>query len=261
MTVIVLINGEKQSGKSTLAEHAANLLMENGLRAEVYSLVGIYQPMLESLFEAIYGDEGPGDYEDMKRELVVEGLPFTGRDWMIQIGNASRALHPHFLPAIFAERAKFRDDVDVWLIENWGFQDEWEFFRTDNAYELLGDFRLVTVSLTERSSRQYMSGEQYDGDNRFNLDAIAEYVNPKVNELAAIIDPAHEYPIDTILQQFGAEVRVEPNSAGDPIDDEPVSDIIVPESELDNQPSEAVESDEANAPDAYQRDQDDGIDV
>jgi len=257
MTTIVLINGEKQSGKSTLAEHAANLLMENGITAQAYSLVGPYKPMLESLFSSIYGDEGPGDYEDMKKLQVVPNLLFTGRDWLIQIGNASRQLHPYFLPSIFAEHAALHPEVEVWLIENWGFQDEWEFFRTDGADMILGSFDLVTVSLTERSTRQYMSGEQYDDDNRFNLDAIADMVNPPVNLLCARIDPAHDYPIDTIRQQFGAEVD-DNHQIDIPIDDQPASDLVTAESELDNQPSEAVESDEAEAPDAYQRAQDDG---
>lgn len=261
MTVIVLINGEKQSGKSTLAEHAANLLMENGIMAKPYSLVGPYRPMLESLFESIYGEDTPG-YNDLKDAVVVDGLPFTGRDWMIQVGNASRALHPYFLPAIFAQKARLEPEISVWLIENWGFQDEWEFFTEPDVKAMFP--KLITVSLTKRSTRQYQSGEQYDGDNRFNLDSLADVVDPAVNALCAMIDPNHEYPVDTILQQFGSEVD---EATGDMhADDAPASDLVTAESELENQPSEALPTAESETnrdqeADARVRAEDDGQDV
>lgn len=244
MKYIVLINGEKQSGKSTLAEHAANLLQENGITAQPYSFVEPYEIGLIAMMNHNYGyDLELGDfgfsYEDAKKAPFYPGATITGRDWMIQQGNAARSLDPYLLPGIFSAYAERNDEVDVWLIENWGFQDEWVFFCSDAAVETLGDFRLITVSLTERSSRQYMSGEQYDGDNRFNMDAIASYVNPKVNELCSIIDPDHDYPIDTILQQFGARVAVEPQPS-DQDHDEPAGELVILESELDNQPSEAL---------------------
>jgi hypothetical protein len=189
--------------------------------------------MLASLFEFIYGPDAPSDYEDLKHERISEFLPITGRDWMIQIGNASRALHPYFLPAIFVQRALSDPGVEVWIIENWGFQDEYECLAEPNTQTVLGNPEIVTVSLTERSSRKYQSGEQYDDDNRFNLDSIAQFVDPKVNDLAKHIDPESDYPTNTIALQFSAEI----------------SEFPGPASELDNQPSEGIETHEVDGPD------------
>jgi len=210
---IVLINGEAQSGKSTLANHLANLLMSAGVIAETYSFVGPYRPMLASLFDYMYGEGSPVDYEDMKNEKLVEGLDFTGRDWMIQIGNASRNLHPYFLPAIFATYVQHHANVDVWIIENWGFADEYDFFKEEDVIERLGIDRVHKVSLTARSTRKYVSGEQYDGDNRYNLDAISDIVDPRVNELATMIHPGGSFPVDTIALQFGGAVEVHESPA------------------------------------------------
>lgn len=220
MKTIVLINGEAQSGKSTMAEHLANLLFANGIIAGVYSFVGPYRPMLQSLAEFMSADAGSTPYEDLKRERLVPGLPFTGRDWLIQVGNASRALHPYFLPAIFAEHARNKGEmIDVWIIENWGFADEKHFFEEPFTKELLGGFRLLTVSLTERSTRKYEAGETYDGDNRANQEVLADMVNPRVNEIAAAIDPEHAYPLDTIDLQFNhTEVHESPEPASEFVD-------------------------------------------
>lgn len=204
---VVLINGEAQVGKSTFAEHLANLLFENGIAARSYSFVGIYRGLLDSFMRQVYGQNfaNAHSYEDQKKLKIIPGLEITGRDWLIQIGNASRALHPYLLPAVFAEYAKSHLETDVWIIENWGFADEYEFFTEPNVIQDLGpNFKLFTVHLNARATRQYASGEQFDGDNRSSHEALSMFVNPKVNTVAAEIDPDNDYPIDTIALQFNS---------------------------------------------------------
>lgn len=209
MTHVVLINGEKQVGKSTFANHLANLLLENGIQSQPYSFVGIYESLLSTFMRHIYGDEADFmTYEDMKKAKIVPGISPNGRDWLIQIGNASRDLHPYLLPLIFKQYAIRHPEIDVWVIENWGFQDEWECMRdlsfSDGFPTVV---QLTTVHLNKRASRVYLPGEQFDGDNRFSLEALSQSVNPKVNAVARHIDRNHEYPIDTIAQQFDPPVE------------------------------------------------------
>jgi hypothetical protein len=201
---VVLINGEKQVGKSTFANHLANLLLENQIAVQTYSFVGIYESLLTTFMTHIYGEEANYmTYEDMKKAQIVPGINPTGRDWLIQVGNASRALHPYLLPLIFKQYAIRHPEIDVWVIENWGFQDEWECM-TDLSFSdgFPTVVQLTTIHLNERASRVYKPGEQFDGDNRFNLEVLAQAVNPKVNRVAAQIDREHEYPVDTIMMQF-----------------------------------------------------------
>lgn len=209
---IVLINGEKQVGKSTFAEHLANQLLENGISSSPYSFVAPIEASLRALMSKIHGtDFSAVPYDELKKAIVIPGLPFNGRDWMIQQGNAMRSLHPYALQMIFVKHWKQNPEVNCWIIENWGFPDELDFFREPATESLLGEFRLVTVHLSKRASRKYACGEQFDGDNRFNLDCRADHLDPRVNDIASIIDPGHPYPVDTIFAQFNTDRDIEPN--------------------------------------------------
>lgn len=222
---IVLINGEKQVGKSTFAQHLWLLLFENNVTAESYSFVYPIEHALRSLMTVTHGDGAMQEipYNELKNMPVVPGLPFTGRDWMIMNGDAMRAMHPYALQVIFMNQVLANPSVDVWIIENWGFDSELDFFKEPGAVAALGDFKLVTVNLSARATRKYGCGEQYDNDNRFNLDCRAEFIDPPVNKLAEHIDPQGTYLVDTIALQFSAVTGFEPD------------------------PSEAVDTEEAEA--------------
>jgi len=209
MTSIVLINGEKQVGKSTFAEHLANLLFENGITSQRYSFVAPVEAAVYAFMEQSRDDVMVEftPYEELKNMQLVPGIAGpTGRDLMIMLGNAARNLHPYMLQQIFLNQAIADKETQVWIIENWGFPNELHFFRERSVQAALPG-ATFTIALTERASRKYASDEQFDNDNRFNLETLADWVNPTVNQMAKIIDPAHDYPIDTIWQQFHSEVE------------------------------------------------------
>lgn len=213
MKVIVMINGEKQCGKSTFAEHLARMLdSEAQIVASVHSLVSPLRAALEALWSSTHGgDPYVPDYEALKLETIGGA---TGRDWMIELGNAARRLGLNTLIRLFAESAIALPDVEVFIIENWGFPDELYNLGNYLPRSVLGDVETITVALTARATRTYASGEQFDDDNRFNLPHLAYYVNPRVNYLARAVadhlvdavDPAL-FQTDTIAEQFGYPTR------------------------------------------------------
>lgn len=214
--VIVMINGEKQCGKSTFAEHLALMLdREAQIVASIHSLVSPLRTALEALWSSTHSDDPlVPDYEALKLETIGGA---TGRDWMIELGNAARRLGLDTLIRLFAESAIALPDVEVFIIENWGFPDELYNLGNYLPCSVLGDVEIITVALTARATRTYASGERFDDDNRFNMPHLASYVNPRVNDLARAVtghlvdavDPSL-FQTDTIAVQFGYPTRSVP---------------------------------------------------
>lgn len=206
---IVLINGEKQVGKSTYANHLQHLLDEQEIHTAVHSFVRPLEGALRGMLESSYGKDyvDQFSYEEIKS---MTWLGVDGRAWMIEFGNAARRIANDTLPKAFFARADAASAVDVWVIENWGFPDE---IAAIKAMADLRDWRVYSVALTYRASRKYKCGEQFDEDNRFNLDCVADFVNMRVNDLARIIDDDKSpdlYPFDTVAQQFGQPAELIP---------------------------------------------------
>jgi len=140
----------------------------------------------------------------MKREIAIPNTIISGRDIMITLGNAFRGLHPYILSQILLNEMLNDREPHVWIVENWGFPDESFFWHEQHVQSLLPDVLLIhTIHLDARASRPYAAGEIFDGDNRWCLRHLANHVNPPVNGIAKLIDPAHDYPIDPIAVRFG----------------------------------------------------------
>jgi hypothetical protein len=206
MTQIVLINGEKLVGKSTFANDLANALYESEIHARVYSMVGPLEQMVRNFLNA---PDVP--YDELKKMVAIPGLPYDGRDLMILQGNAFRNLNPYTLNQIFLNQIKDNPEIEVWIIENWGFQSEYEFFYEPGNTPS----KMITIHLDARATRQYDHLEQFDGDNRICLRAIADFVNPKVSDIADIIrGHAMVDPVDFHYSMAESMERLDPDDNG-----------------------------------------------
>ncbi len=175
---VVLINGEKQTGKTTLANQVMDLCQTIGNSAAPYSLVTPVYPAALA-FCGIKPEEI--DYETFKRTPVLPGLDIEGRDVMIALGNAARGLSPYFLNTVFMTYAMQHPEIDTWIIENWGFEIEYQFFLEAEPASLFNN--IVLIHLDTRATRRYEHGEQFDGDNRFCCRDLAHLVNPQPGEV------------------------------------------------------------------------------
>lgn len=173
MKIVVMINGEAQVGKSTLAKSLVAQL-ESKLAVQTYSLVEPLRNVLSG-FSSL-------PYEEAKAAQVVEhpSIHVTGRDIMIACGNAMRDLHPALLSAV-AWKYLRSHPIDVLVIENWGFHDELFYFRSLAAQ---GACKLVTVSLVHRQKSDTKCGERFPNDSRFRLDHLSDMVDPDPAVLA-----------------------------------------------------------------------------
>lgn len=193
---IVLINGEKLIGKSTLAGELSKELNRYGSgTAGVYSMV---EPL-----ERVISEMNPRwrdlNYSDIKGSRLISDPLFpriTGRDVMIQFGNALRGLHRHILCALVMQKAQHYNDEYV-IIENWGFPDELEFFR-DYATQTFG-VEVFTVALTARQKSATRSGEQYPNDNRYRLDHTAQMVDWNMVDILKRLTGDADYPFQDSL--------------------------------------------------------------
>lgn len=186
MRTLVLINGEAQVGKSTFANALKRFLAEHEVDSEVYSFVAPFRGVVKALWWEVNPgaalEEEP-TYDQMKKELIA-GV--SGRDWMISMGNMARNLSGVILPRIMFH--KWNRDInspDIYIVENLGFQDELDECKrvcTESG------IKLVTIHLRARASRSYDSGEQFDNDNRFDLSAVCEHQDPRVNYIASLMD-------------------------------------------------------------------------
>jgi hypothetical protein len=195
---IVMVNGEKQCGKSTFCRTVQHLLSESETVAcgYTYSLVTPLEVMLVDLYKRspLYVEGEHVSIEQLKRTRIFGRL---GRDWQIAIGNAWRELNENILIELMFGRARFIKALNpstqhqaTLLIENWGFPNELIYAR---SLVEPGD-KLWTVHLNERVSRQYNDGEQFDSDNRFSLGHMAQLINPTPSYVAHLLDPDGGHP-------------------------------------------------------------------
>jgi hypothetical protein len=195
---IVMVNGEKQCGKSTFCGVVQHLLSESETTAIAfkYSLVTPLEVMLHDLWRRSpnYREHVVHTTEELKRMRIFGRL---GRDWMIAMGNAWREMNENVLIELMFGQVRFIKNLDpknharaTLLIENWGFPGELFYAR----YLLDPSDRLITVHLNERASRRYNDGEQFDSDNRFSLGHLAQLVNPTPSYVASLIDPDGGHP-------------------------------------------------------------------
>lgn len=199
---IVMVNGEKQCGKTTFCKQVEYLLFESptdriGFR---YSLVTPIEQYLRMLWSQAPENKQDGYYttEALKHTKIYGRL---GRDWMIAFGNAMRTVNENILVELMFAQVRFIEGLhsaetpldptqSTLLIENWGFPGELVYTR---ALLRPGD-RLITVHLNARASRRYNDGEQFDSDNRFSLGHMAQLINPTPSYVANLVDPDGGHP-------------------------------------------------------------------
>jgi len=192
-TVIVLINGEAQVGKSTLARNTLAELDHlsspfGTLNPVVYSLV---EPLKQfsKLFGQMLNPTVPFlTYEEFKRTTLIPDADVTGRSVILEMGLMARRLHPDVLMYALADKMMSNQDRNIWIIENWGFPGELDFFTKPIFYsrysQIAVNATVVTVHVDERATRRYEHNEQFDNDSRFCLRASAQWLNPTPAQLA-----------------------------------------------------------------------------
>lgn len=169
--LIVLINGPKQSGKSTLSQQVYGLLKPQ-LKARVTEqhLKEPIEAMLRSLALDAYPEHAKLTYEDLKKAMFGAT---TGRQIMIAIGNSLRGLDSAWLPRVVLRKIMDTNvPTPVAIVDDCGFEDEWQAFRA------LGGTELMTLYTEERAERLYAHGEQFENDNRFCLRGHADFIDP-----------------------------------------------------------------------------------
>lgn len=204
---IVMVNGEKQCGKSTFCRIVEHLLMQSETAAigYCYSLVTPIEFYLHKLWNDCperAGSTARYTTEELKR-MQIFGR--NGREWMIGFGDMMRSMNENILVELLFSQIRYIEAIDKAnghsnansiLIENWGFPNELIFARS----LLRPHDKLYTVHLNERVSRAYADGERFDGDNRFSLGHMAQLINPTPTYMAHLLDPdgghaSHNQPI------------------------------------------------------------------
>ena len=183
MTVkLVMLNGEPQVGKSTFSDNLRDMLTSHNSVTDPaairqYSLVDPFKATLTELFVW----DNPNvvnipDYATLK-QVMIAGQ--TGRAWMIAFGNAARGLDQNILCRFLESQIKGAEDGEIIIVDNLGFKSELDYFRQRST-----ELQLITIYLGERATREYQTGEQFAGDNRFCLKEWCDYVDPTVESIA-----------------------------------------------------------------------------
>lgn len=172
---VILLTGPKQSGKSTFAKALAEQIpdavheeFKKPLITMLYAMVGENFPEFVNL-----------PYETLKT-TQLGGM--TGREWMIQLGNAMREKDPWTLPRLVFKRiALLQKQPRVVIVDDLGFEPEYS-----GALHVPGSVLLV-VYFESRGDRFYKHGEQFDGDSRICLRGHADFIDPSVEDVLARI--------------------------------------------------------------------------
>lgn len=193
MTTIILLNGEKQVGKSRFARELASQIDFHVGGVDTvgrFSLVGPLEQMMLALSSYVLGKEL--SYEDFKKAEIAGRL---GRDWLIAFGNTARQVDEDALVRMLFDHIQShytKKMVDYIIIENWGFASELHSFQYWAPVYAPGA-QLLSIHLNARSTREYKPDEQFDGDNRFNLPHLADLINPSVTEVLKHLLPDAEW--------------------------------------------------------------------
>lgn len=197
---VILINGEKQVGKSTFAKALRielNRWWETAGTSDFDPYAGVYS-VVEPLAKGLpyFFPQFPGEeYEALKTHLADPFLGITGRDIMIAFGNAARSLHQYLLTAVLLNQAK-RDGTRVAIVENFGLEEEWAYFKS-------AGIQVTCVHLNTRQVSDTKPGDRYPDDNRFNLEHLCEYLNPSIPDMCRAITGDSEFEFtDTLKVMF-----------------------------------------------------------
>ncbi len=181
---VVLISGPKQSGKSTL-----QVAVSEGLKEKYRSRVlpaQLKSPLVIMLYAMVtecFPDYATYDYERLKTTMLG-GM--TGREWMIELGNALRGRDPANLPRLLLARIEqTKINSPIVVIDDLGFEPEF------TAFQAIPNCKTTCVYMEERGDRLYKHGEQFDGDSRVCLRGHADFIDPDpidvVNHVIGIV--------------------------------------------------------------------------
>lgn len=151
---VIGINGPPQIGKGWLAGQLSKILPYNS------RIMSLAEPLRE---EAMKRDRWTGLYEDFKKHVFLDGQ--TGRDRMIQLGAARRAVDINYWSKRLVTNPKYRDEgMPIILIDDLGFPDEQIFLETHCEIMLtivIAPFEICTGSIYMGDSRVCLN--HYDG--------------------------------------------------------------------------------------------------
>jgi hypothetical protein len=179
---LILLNGPKQSGKTTIAKQLGDEL-DKSFRGRVI-MAHLKQPlelMLRSFVATYYPEFSNLSYEQLKK-TNLGGM--SGRDIMISLGDSLRSKDASFLPRVLLKEINDSGaNKPIVIVDDLGFEGEYAaFLHTPGATH-------ISVYMEERGDRLYSHGQQFTNDNRQCLRGYADFIDPDVQTLAsAVID-------------------------------------------------------------------------
>lgn len=146
---VIGINGPPQIGKGWLAAKITQLLPFNS------RIMSITETMRE---EAMTRDKWVGTYEEFKKHVFADGQ--NGRERMIQLGNAKRAMNINYFTQKLTESPKFNDpSTPIIVVDDLGFFHEPAWLNQHCCAMML-----IVIAPPE-----YCVGALYNGDSRVCL--------------------------------------------------------------------------------------------
>lgn len=193
MTTIIMLNGEKEVGKSRFAKELRDQLNAGWHPATAgrFSLIAPVHEAVISLYEWCTNSshtEWEDEYLSKVKGEFFAG--YTGREWMIMLGNAFRQHDvDSFIRISLQHLHTMPDPLEFVIFDNWGFKSELNAMRRLVPI----DWRIETIHLNARAKESVAANEQYSGDNRFNLMHLCDWLNPSVRIMADYLQPTIDH--------------------------------------------------------------------